>query len=140
MDGFTVDNSELDRLAADLDAAADGIEPFLVKALKVTSLNIKKGSARKVGRRRHFRQAAQAINFDIVKFQGFGASVVQSEIGYDKERPAGALGNLVEFGAPGSPNALTPGSELVSTLHENEADFERGVTAALDDVLKKQGL
>lgn len=136
-DGIEFDFSELNRLAADLEHAAGDIEPFLKSALNVTSLKIKRGAQAKVGRRRHFRQAARSITFD-VSSRKVG---LESEIGYEKGRGGPAhLGNLIEFGAPGSPNALTPGNELASTLREEEADFVKGVLRAVDDSLKKAGL
>jgi hypothetical protein len=139
-DGITFNFDDLDRLAADLESVPKNIGPFLESAIKFTSVRIKRGAARKVGRRRHFKQAAAAIDFDVKHFKGFGAEVVQSEIGYNKDKDPGRLGNLVEFGAPNSPNALTPGGELVTTLHEEEADFIRGIERAVDDAHKKAGL
>jgi hypothetical protein len=139
-DGISFDFSELDRLAADLESVPKNITPFLVSAIKFTSVNVKRAASRKVGRRRHFKQAAQAIDFEVKHFTGFGVNIIQSEVGYDKERPAGELGNLVEFGAPGSPNALTPGNEMQSSLRENEADFVRGIERAEADARRKAGL
>jgi hypothetical protein len=139
-DGITFNFDDLDRLAADLESVPKNIGPFLESAIKFTSVRIKRGAARKVGRRRHFKQAAAAIDFDVKHFKGFGVEIVQSEIGYNKDKDVGQLGNLVEFGAPGSPNALTPGNELVTTLHEEEADFIRGIERAVDDAHKKAGL
>jgi len=134
------DFSEVTQLAADLgDVAAETVNN-LGPALEFTSFRIKQGAARKVSSRRHFGQAAAAIDYELNGFSGFGAAVVQAEIGYDKHRPAGELGNLVEFGAPGSPNALSPGSELVSTLHEEEADFVRGIERAIADAHRGAGL
>lgn len=139
-DGIDFDFSELTALAVSFEKAAQNIDPFLMSAVKFTSVNIKRAASRKVGRRRHFKQAAQAIDFEVKRFSGFGVNIIQSEIGYDKQKPAGELGNLVEFGAPGSPNALTPGNELATSLHENEEDLVRGVGRAVDDALKKAGL
>jgi hypothetical protein len=139
-DGFTLDFSELSTLAADLDHAAKGIEKPLISALQFTSVKIKRAAAAKVGRRRHFKQAARAIDFEVKRFTAFGAEVFQSEIGYNKDFEVAPLGSLAEFGAPGSPNALTPGNELQSSLQENSADFEYGVGRALDDTLTKAGL
>lgn len=139
-DGITFDFDDLNRLAADLELASKDIGPFLDSAIKFTSVRVKRGAARKVSRRRHFRQAAAAIDFDVKHFKGFGAHVIESEIGYDKDKAAGQLGNLVEFGAPNSPNALAPGNELVTTLHEEEPDFIRGVEKAVDDAMRKAGL
>jgi hypothetical protein len=139
-DGITFNFDDLDRLAADLESVPKNIGPFLESAVKFTSVRIKRGAARKVGRRRHFKQAAAAIDFDVKHFKGFGAEVIQSEIGYNKDKDEGRLGNLVEYGAPGSPNALTPGNELVTTLHEEEPDFVSGIEKAVDDSLRKAGL
>jgi hypothetical protein len=147
-DGITFNFDDLDRLAADLESVPKNIGPFLESAIKFTSVRIKRGAARKVGRRRHFKQAAAAIDFDVKHFKGFGAEVVQSEIGYNKDkvvgegkwRTPGNLGNIIEFGAPGSTNSLTPGNELVTTLHEEEADFVSGIEKAVDDAHKKAGL
>jgi hypothetical protein len=140
VDGITFNFDDLDRLAADLESVPKSIGPFLTSAMHVTSLRIKKGAQAKVRRRRHFKQAARAIDYDLKRFRGFGAAIIESEIGYSKEKYGGPLGNLVEFGAPGSPNALTPGNELVTTLHEEEADFIRGIERAVDDAHKKAGL
>ena len=138
-DGITFDFDDLNVLAADLESVPKTITPFLVSALKFTSVRIKKGAAAKVGRRKRFRGGARAIDFDVKHFKGFGAHVIQSEIGYNKEK-GGAIGSLGEFGAPGSPNALTPGNELATTLREEEADFVRGIERAVDDAHKKAGL
>lgn len=139
-DGISFDFSELTRLAADLESVPKNIGGFLESAIKFTSVNVKRAASRKVGRRRHFKQAAQAIDFEVKHFSGFGVNIIQSEVGFDKDKPAGELGNLIEFGAPGSPNALTPGNELQTSLHENEADFMRGVDKAIDDAHRKAGL
>lgn len=136
-DGISFDFSELDKLAADLGRVADGVEPFVKSALNVSSLKIKRAAQSKVGARRHFKQAARAITFDVESRRGG----FFSDIGYDKSRGGAALlGNLAEFGAPDSPNALTPGNELQTSLHENEADFVYGVERAVDDVMRKAGL
>lgn len=139
-DGLSFDFSEIDRLAADLESVPKNVGPFLTSAFHFTSVNIKRAASRKVGRRKHFKQAARAIDYDLKRFSGFGARVLESEIGYDKHKPAGELGNLVEFGAPNSPNALTPGNELLQALRENEADFQYGIEKAVDDAMKKAGL
>lgn len=138
-DGISFDFSELTALAADLGTVPDNAGPNVRKAVEFTSVEVKKSAAKKVTKRRHFRQAAAAIGFDVTAKAGATSSIT-SEIGYDKGRPSGKLGNLVEFGAPGSPNALTPGNELVSSLHENEADFQKGLERALADAERKAGL
>lgn len=126
-DSFGLDFSELNKLAADLGTVAGKAGPKLRSAIEYTSVEVKKGAQQKVGKRRHWRQAAAAIDYEVKVAASLGGSSITSEIGYDKDKPAGKLGNLVEFGAPGSPNALTPGNELQTALHEQEADFEKGL-------------
>lgn len=135
-DGVSFDFSELDKLTADLGTVPPEAVKNLRSAVQVTAFRVKKGAAEKVGRRKHFRQAAAAITYDTAESK----SGVEAEIGYDKDRDTGKLGNLVEFGAPGAPNALTPGNELATALHDEEPDFVRGVEKALDDAHRKAGL
>lgn len=139
-DEITFDFSELTELVADLGAAPAEAVPAVGSALQYTANRIKRGAAAKVRSRRHFKQAAAAIDYELTGFSGFGANVIAVEIGYDKHRPAGALGNLIEFGAPGSLNALTPGGELITTLHQEQPDFVKGLGKALDDAHKRVGL
>lgn len=139
-DKFDFDFSELTSLAADLGQVPATAGRFINSAVQVTSGKIAKAARSKVGRRRHFKQAAAGIDYEIKVFQGFGVSVIQSEIGYDKQKTdAAKLGSLVEFGAPGAANALAPGNELQTSLHEQEEDFEVGLSKALLDAERKAG-
>ncbi|MBT2485810.1 MULTISPECIES: hypothetical protein [unclassified Microbacterium] len=78
-----------------------------------------------------------SITYDI---EGSGSrsagSQLSAEIGPDKDRPQGALGNLIEFGSVKNP----PQGIMHGALQENEADFERGVDRAIEDALKAVGL
>lgn len=133
MSGF----DDLYRLAADLDAVPAETVPNLKKALGVTSGKVKKAAQAKVRGRKHFKQAAAGIDYEVKS----SLTGIEAEVGYDKDRNEPAkLGNLVEFGAPGSKNALTPGNELQRSLKENEADFLTGIEKAAGDALRKRGL
>lgn len=135
------DFSQVDQLAADLGEVPRNIGPLINSAVQVTSVKVKKRAARTAGRRKGLGVAAQAIDYEVKTFQGFGASVIQSEIGYDKDKTAGALGNLIEFGAPDSLNGpLTPTSDLSRALHEEEHDFVIGLDKATEDAERKAGL
>jgi hypothetical protein len=139
MDGVEFDFSELNELAADLESASDRLPKHLAKALGVTSKNVKESAQKKVQGRKHFKQAAAAIDYELSGYSG-AVSGMTSEIGYNKGRPAGRLGNLLEFGAPGAGNHLAPGGELQDALHENEDDFVTGIDRAVDDALREVGL
>lgn len=132
-DGASFDFSELNRLAADLGDVADNAGPLINSAVQFTSNRVKKQARKSVGGGQ-WSAAGAAINYDIT---ATGTSI-ESEIGYDEPGGGGELGNLREFGAPG--RNLAPSSDLVNALHANEADFEKGLSKALEDAERKAGL
>jgi hypothetical protein len=88
-----------DSLAADmLKAAAEAIVGTRAVVQK-GSLNIKNDARKNVAQSApiHNAHAANAITYDTeIDARGM---VVRGEIGYDKGRPGGALGNLLEYGS-----------------------------------------
>ncbi|MCH9836055.1 hypothetical protein K0U83_10360 [bacterium] len=161
MDGIEADFSELIELAVDLEKVADNAGPHIRKAVEATAFDVKKDAVKKVRKRKMLGQAAAAIDYELKGFQGFGATVLDAEIGYDKDKPGGPLGNLVEFGAPrasevrlvrdkqgkarwmpvkGTSRPLPPGSELQGALQENEDNFMERLDAAIDDTMEEAGL
>lgn len=129
---------DLNRLVADFDAVPSDMVKPLTSAIKFTATEVKKNAAKKVGSREWFAPAAAGIDYDVTASTREG---LEAEVGYNKaRRDAAKLGNLAEFGAPNSPNSLAPGNELQRALHENEPDFVKGITKAIDDTLKKRGL
>lgn len=159
MNGF--DFSELDMLAADLGKAANNVGPFTAKAVEVTARRVKDAARKRVAGRKMMKQAASAIDYELKGFRGFGATVFDAEIGYNKAKGPGRIGNLVEFGAPaarevvlivkktgvqwmpkpgGRVKPLAPGRELQTALHENEGDFQKGLEIAVNDALREANL
>lgn len=155
------DFSEVIALAMDLGEVADNAGSHIRKAVEATAFDVKKDAVKKVGRRKLLGQAAAAIDYELKHSQGFGATVLDAEIGYDKDKPGGPLGNLVEFGAPRAkkhvlvkrggrtvavkvpgdiPKPLPPGSELQGALQENEDNFVDRLDAAVDDAMGEAGL
>lgn len=147
------DFDELMELSADLNAAGSAVAPFARKAVERTARHVKDDARKTVRGRRGLGHAANAIDYEL-KGRADG---LDAEIGYDKAKPAGPLGNLIEFGAPnakahmlkngrnvpvpGAPaRPLAPSHDLGNALLNNEDDFERGVEAAVDDALKEFGL
>jgi hypothetical protein len=142
-DSASFDFSELTALAADLGEVPDNAGPLINSAVQFTSREIKKSAAKRVGSgSKSWRLAAAAIDYDTSVLQAFGATVLKSEIGYNKSRKRAAkLGNLREFGAPDSPGgSLAPHSDLAHALHENEDDFVKGIAKAAADAERKAGL
>jgi len=149
------DFSELNALSANLGEVADNTGPYINSAVQFTSKLIKESTQKSLkGASPRWRRLAGAVDYEVTTFQGFGASVIKSEIGYNKDkvlphkapRPgskrkvgpgtAGNLGSLREFGKPN----LAPHNDLQKALKENEADLEKGIQKAIDDALKASGL
>lgn len=133
---MSFDFHELDRLAADLASAPDKAGPFIRKAVEVTSRKIKDDWKKNTAGLKHAPAFPRSISYDITTFEGFGASVIKAEIGPDKSRPQGALGNLLEFGSTNN----APRGDGHGALQKNQGDFESGLAKALVDGLKAAGL
>ncbi|GAB3125922.1 hypothetical protein [Glaciibacter psychrotolerans] len=139
------DFSELTKLAADLGKVGDNAGPFIRQAIQVTSLKVKKAAQKSVGDSEMWSGAAAAITYDTEAKAALSGSSITSEIGYDKGRAGGKLGNLREFGAPnatygGKKVPLAPSNDLRNALEANQDDFEHGIEKAIDDALKAVGL
>ena len=130
---------ELMQLAADLESAPNSLPKYLRKALDVTSMKIKKDAQASVRGRKGLGHAAGAIDYELKGSSG-SVSEMSSEVGYDKGKPAGPLGNLIEFGAPNSGNQLAPSHDLGNALLANEGDFVDGVEKAVADALAEVSL
>ena len=121
------DFSELNELARDLGTVASNAGPRVRRAIDITSQRIKrdwqeplKGSVTLPG-------LPYAITYDVTVFQGFGVTVIQSEIGFDKARNQGPLGNISEYGSP----TIGPRGYGLAALQKNEADLDKGLSVAL---------
>lgn len=135
-DSFKVDSSELDQLAADLGQVSHNAGPNVRKAITVTSLKVKTDWQAPLKGSKTLPGLPYAITFDITTFQGFGASVIKAEIGFDKDRNQGPLGNISEYGAP----TITGRGYGLKALQTNESDFQKGLEIALEQAERKAGL
>jgi hypothetical protein len=130
-DGFNIDFSDIDQLAADIAEVPKKAGPKIRQAVEVTSRHIKDAWRDKLTGSEHLPGLPYAVDYDITTFQGFGASVIKSEIGFDKDRPQGALGNISEYGSINNP----PRGYGLAALQENIADFEKGLGIAIEPEL-----
>jgi hypothetical protein len=137
-DEMSFDFSELDQLAADLGQVADNAGPLINSAVQVTSVKVKKAAAKTVrGGSKRWKALPSTIDYDVTVFQGFGVSVIKSEIGYNKGK-GGSLGNVREFGAP--QQSTPPSNDLLNALEANQGDFQKGLEIALRDAERRAGL
>jgi hypothetical protein len=130
------DFSELTQLAADLGEVAEHVGPNVRKAITGTSMGVKKAWQAPLKGSRTLGGLAPAVTFDITTGQFFGVSVIKSEIGFDKDRAQGPLGNISEFGTP----TIAGRGYGIAALEANQEDFQRGLEAAAESAEKKAGL
>lgn len=88
------------KLAADLQGVALATPVKLAGVVSRGALNVKKDwqSNARASSGRHAALYPNSIGYDVT----VGPLSVSAEIGPDKDKPQGALGNLLEFGSPTS--------------------------------------
>ena len=92
-DGISFDSSELLRLAADFGRATKDLLPDVDKVVKKGAQNLKDAYVAQA-RGSSFRGIVPSISYD----SDYRPGRVQYEIGPDKDRSGGPLGNLYYFG------------------------------------------
>jgi hypothetical protein len=119
--------SDADRLANDLAAAPLKAVPLAAAVVKKTAQNVKDhmvNEARSNGTYKHFHRS---ISYDV--HLAFGG--IEAEIGPDKDRTQGALGNVLYFGT--SKNA--PVLDINSGLRAEEEAFAENLADAAERAL-----
>lgn len=115
--------SGLNEVVAELDRAQSRMMPDVRAVVERGALNIKQDAARRASGLKHAPAYPQSISYDV--HNTFGG--VTAEIGPDKGRRQGALGNILEFGTPNN----APRPHLNPALDVEEPKF----VAALDALL-----
>lgn len=134
-DGFTVDDSELRQFAADLGEVPKTAGRYVRAAVEVSARHVKdtwsEDAAGQLGASRY----PKSITYDVKTAYLFGQSVVEAEIGPDKDRSGlqGPLGNLIEFGTAADGGLSSKVGTGAAALQRTADDFERGLSKALED-------
>lgn len=127
--------NDLDGLIADLGEVPVYVGPEVKRALAGTAFNMKESwrEAAAGPSGGHAKGYPHAIDYEV------STKLTHHEalIGPDLNRRQGALGILED--APGGVSAA-PQNLRPRVIRENEADFERGMTNAVDDALRRAGL
>jgi len=100
----SVDTSQLRALAVDLGRIPAKVAPAAVAVVSKGALNVKTDWAQRWSGLAHAPMVDEAVTYDILTGP---LGVISAEVGPDKDRPQGALGNLLEFGSVH--NAPAPG-------------------------------
>lgn len=89
------DTSQLRQWATDLGEAAEDVVPEIRKVVEKGLLNIKNGARRRISGHPSAPYYPASIDYDIRQ----SGTSVEGEVGPNKNRRQGALGNLLEFGS-----------------------------------------
>jgi len=121
---MSIDFSQVEQLADDLEGVPADRRPEFRKVVKKGALNVKNGMQRDAQNSGHYKHFSRSISFDMT--EEFAA-----EIGPDKERVQGALGNILYFGT--SKNA--PVLDINGPLHREEPRLADAIADVAEDIL-----
>lgn len=133
MSETSFDTSGLDRLAADIGAAALGVAPLLEKALGMTSKRVKDDWNGKLYSDGHARLTGRSISYDVT----VSGPTISAEIG--AKRGEGRQAGIVRLLENGSVHNAPHGFGSAA-LGENEADFEARLAFAVWAGQERHGL
>lgn len=127
-DNITIDTSELDRWTVDVRRAGARVVHNIPKALGVNGNHVKQDARASVRSTfGHIPALPFAINYDVTP-TWYGWVL---EVGYDRDKPQGNLGHIIEFGRASydAPNA--PQRNLAKGLAANYDDLMTGLRKAV---------
>ena len=131
-DFIDFEKAEVDVWQADLGRAGANIFKYLPKAIEVTLGHIKE-DARKSVRSSfgHIPHIPESIDYDV----DIRAGGVYGEVGYNRNKPQGNLGHIIEYGRASydAPNA--PQRNVAKAGEKNFEDFISGIRKAAIDAL-----
>lgn len=117
----------LNELRAVLEGAGRDVVPEAKKVLSKAALNIKNDARKKASGIRHAPAYPRAIGYDTDWRDTLG----RAEIGPDKDKRQGALGNFLEYGDPRTPAQ----PHLGPALDYEAPNFERYLGQLGEDLL-----
>lgn len=126
-DGMTVDASEIEALARDINAATGRIVPEMRKSVSKSALNVKRAMQKDFEASTHFRGIARSVTYDMRGNDSYS----EAEIG--PVPTPGLLENIAYFGgARGGGTVRDPREPL---QEESESFFEHIERLATEGVL-----
>lgn len=134
-DGFSIDFSDLAKLAADLGEVPKDAGDNVRKAIEVSARNIKDDWKGKLAGARQLGGAQRAITYDLKGGRGIRGSQIEAEIGATLGGQ-GSLVGILEYGSP----TLAPRGYGLKALEDTAEDFQRGLEKAIEDAERSAGL
>jgi hypothetical protein len=120
-DAVNLNTDAVKALASEMSGVAGRLKPAMRAVAAKGALNIKNAARASIlaqTQHKYVKQYPNSITYDVTQSSG---SFVSAEIGPDKGKPQGALGNILEFGSPGRP----PLPHLVPAWEAEREPFER---------------
>lgn len=123
---------DLRSLARDLSEAPASAQRDVAAVVGHAAMNVKNGWAENARQSagHHARLYPSSISYDL-SIGAALAGTIRAEVGPDKSKPQGPLGNLIEFGSVNNP----PHNDGGRALDAEAANFERAVADATLDAL-----
>jgi hypothetical protein len=121
---MSIDFSQVEKLADDLEEVPEEQRPKFRGVVEKGALNVKNGMQRDAQNAGHYKHFSRSISYDMT-------ADYSAEIGPDKGRIQGALGNILYFGT--SKNA--PVLDINGPLHKEEPRLADFIADAAEDIL-----
>jgi hypothetical protein len=121
---MSIDFSQVEKLASDLEAVPEETRPEFRKVVEKGALNVKNGMQRDAQSSGHYKHFSRSISYDMT-------GDLEAEIGPDKGRVQGALGNILYFGT--SKNA--PVLDINGPLNREAPRLEDNIANVAEKIL-----
>ena len=125
----TIDVEQLEDFARDLDNAETLVRAEVRKVVAKGALNIKTDAKKRIGRGPYLPGYANSIGYDTRE----RTTEISAEIGPDKDKNQGPLGNILDYGTPNR----APIPHLGPALAAEDPRLEKAIG---DAVIKALGL
>ena len=122
---MTLDVSEVTGLARDLGRVQAAVVPAVEAVMKKAAQNVRDEWARHVDGSARLVHLPRALSYD----RAFTVGGVEYEVGYDKDRRQGALGNIAEYGTS-KHGPVRPGAAAALARESSNLDKYLGDVAA----------
>ncbi|MGC5033076.1 hypothetical protein [Micromonospora sp. DT229] len=125
-----IEHRELDRWVRTLDSAAEDAPAEARKVVQRGALQIKRDAQQRISGLKHAPAYPHSITYDTKETPGGAVA----EIGPDKNRRQGALGNILELGTVKNP----PRPHMIPAAQAEEPKFERALADLAERLLRRR--
>lgn len=126
-----IDASDVNQLVAELETKAQRVGADAAAVVRKGALNVKTDARRFASGLAHAPVYPYSIGYDIVGDGRFGS--IAAEIGPDKAKPQGALGNILEYGTVNN----APFAHLGPALDIEGPRFEKALLDVAGEVFDR---